>query len=203
MPTLLHIDSSLATDGFSVSKELTAAFREEWLNHHPDGTVIYRDLAAEPIPHLRSVDHAAGDGAPLRAALAAEMEEADLILIGAPMHNFTIPSVLKAWIDQACVMGRTGGAEGTAAGTPTVVVNSRGGGYSPGTPNQDKEFVTTYLDTVFRGIFGLEPEFIVSELALADTVPQMAHLRELAEVSRTKARQDVVARARALATVPA
>ncbi|MGA4506734.1 FMN-dependent NADH-azoreductase [Propionibacteriaceae bacterium G1746] len=198
MPTLLHVDASLSTDGPSVSRELTAAFREEWLNQNPDGTVIYRDLATDPIPHLQAADHAAGDKAPLRATLAAELEQADLILIGTPMHNFTVPSVLKAWIDQACVMGRTGGADGTAAGTPTVVINSRGGGYSEGTPNEDKEFVTTYLDKVLRNLFGIEPEFIVAELTLADYVPQMAHLRELAAGNRTKARQDVVDRARAV-----
>ncbi|WP_068399923.1 FMN-dependent NADH-azoreductase [Kribbia dieselivorans] len=203
MPTLLHIDSSLATDGPSVSKELTAAFREEWLNQNPDGTVIYRDLAAEPIPHLRAAEHVAGDSTPLRATLATELEQADLILIGAPMHNFTVPSVLKAWIDQACVMGRTGGPEGTAAGTPTVVVASRGGGYSPGTPNEDKEFVTSYLNAVLPAMFGLEPEFIVAELTLADSVPQMAELRDLAAASRTSARENVIARARDLTAVPA
>lgn len=203
MPTLLHIDSSLATDGSSVSKELTAAFREEWLAHNPDGTVIYRDLAVDPIPHLKAADHVAGDNAPLRATLAGELEQADLILIGAPMHNFSIPSVLKAWIDQALVMGRTGGAEGAAAGTPTVVVTSRGGGYSAGTPNEDKEFSATYLDTVLRGLFGLEPEIIVSELTLANSVPQMAHLKDLAAASRSNAHEQVRSRARELAAVAA
>ncbi|WP_018296581.1 FMN-dependent NADH-azoreductase [Corynebacterium lubricantis] len=203
MPTLLHIDSSLGTKESSVSKQLSAAFQEEWLAQNPDGTVIYRDLAADPIPHLTAADHAAGDKAPLRAKLAEEMEQADLILIGTPMHNFTIPSTLKAWIDQACITGRTGSAEGTVAGTPTVVINARGGGYSPGTPNEDKEFATSYLNKVLSGMFGIEAEFIVSELTLADFVPQMEHLRDLAADNHTKAQQQVVERARALASANA
>ena len=129
MPTLLHIDSSLNINGPSVSRTHTAAFVKEWLQQNPEGKVIRRDLAAEPLPHLDEADYYAETTPALRETLASEMEEADIILIGAPMHNFSIPSTLKAWIDQACIMGRTTGPDSTTAGTTTIVITSRGGGY--------------------------------------------------------------------------
>lgn len=203
MPTLLHIDSSLNINGPSVSRTHTAAFVKEWLQQNPEGKVIRRDLAAEPLPHLDEADYYAETTPALRETLASEMEEADIILIGAPMHNFSIPSTLKAWIDQACIMGRTTGPDSTTAGTTTIVITSRGGGYGPGTPNEDKEFVTTYLDKVLNGMFGLEPEFIVSDLTLANTVPAMAHLKDIAATNREAAKNTIIARARELASVNA
>lgn len=200
MPVLLHIDSSFRTADTSVSRQLTALFRSEWLAANPTGTVVYRDLVADPVPHLQHSEHLQGDEAPLRATLARELEQADLVLIGTPMHNFTVPSVLKAWIDHSIIMGRTGGgigSTGTVAGKQVVVIASRGGGYSPGTPGEDKEFATSYLDAMLRGLFGMVPEFIVAELTLANSVPQLAHLKDLAKDSLDKARQEVLVRARA------
>ena len=97
----------------------------------PEGTVIYRDLAAEPLPHLDGLAAHAGfapteNHTPeqqaafaLRDTLAGELEQADAVLIGAPMYNFTIPSTLKAWLDHVIIMGRTAGAEQTTtSGTP-------------------------------------------------------------------------------------
>jgi len=146
MATLLHIDTSVNPDGVSVSRSVTASFREAWEAQHPDGKVIYRDLNADPIPHLQGLAAAAGFIPPqnhtaeqaaafaLRDQLATEFEQADSVLIGAPMYNYTIPSTLKAWLDHVIIMGRTTGSENrTAAGKPATVVASRGGGYGPGT----------------------------------------------------------------------
>ncbi len=211
MATLLHLDSSLSPQG-SASRDVTATFRKEWEAQHPEGKVIYRDLAAEPLPHLETDAALAGFTAPdqrtpeqaaafvLREQLAAELEEADAILIGAPMYNFTIPSTLKAWLDQVIIMGRTAGEKPTAAGTPVVVVASRGGSYAPGTPREGFEFVQTYLEKVLNGMLGLEVEFIVPELTLARSNPAMADLIELADASRAKAHEDAAAKAKALAS---
>ena len=199
MPTLLHLDSSIWPDDNSASRSVTATFRKEWEAQHPDGTVIYRDLAADPLPHLDAARYGAGAEDPWRGALIAELEQADAIVIGAPMYNFTIPSTLKAWLDHVLVPGRTAGEQPSAAGTPTVVVASRGGGYGPGTPREEFEFVTTYLDKALSGALGLSVEFIVAELTLAAVVPAMSDLVELAEASRNKAHEDAVAKAKALA----
>lgn len=210
MATLLHLDSALYPEG-SASRELTAAFRREWESQHPNGTVIYRDLAAEPLPHLDLQGTIAGFSDPathtpeqaaayaLRDQLATELEQADAVLIGAPMYNLTIPSTLKAWLEHALIMGRTGGDNPSAAGTPTVVVASRGGSYAPGTPRDGLDFVVPYLEKVLTVGMGLEVEFIIPELTLAHADPTMAHLVDLAEASRTEAFEDAATKAKALA----
>lgn len=210
MPTLLHLDSSAFHEP-SISREVTAIFRREWEARHPDGTVIYRDLAKDPVPHL-TADGIIGGAAPadthtpeqaaaaaLRAELADELERADAILIGTPMYNFTIPSTLKAWLDQVIITGRTGAGGGSAAGKPVTVVAARGGGYGPGTPRESFEFVTTYLEKVLTGMLSLEVEFIVPELTLAATSPAMASLVDAAEASRAEAAQSAVQKAKTLA----
>jgi FMN-dependent NADH-azoreductase len=212
MATLLHIDSSLFPQEGSASRDVTATFRKEWEAQHPEGTVIYRDLAAEPLPHLDLHGALAGFSAPadhtpeqaaafvLRNQLATEIEQADAILIGAPMYNFTIPSTLKAWLDQVILMGRTAGENPSAAGTPTIVVASRGGGYGPGTPRESFEFVTTYLEKALAGGLGLSVEFIIPELTLARSNPAMADLVELADASKAKAHEAAAAKAKELVT---
>ncbi|GAA1911893.1 FMN-dependent NADH-azoreductase [Streptantibioticus ferralitis] len=209
MATLLHLDSSLFPQS-SASRDVTATFRKEWEAQHPDGTVIYRDLAAEPLPHLELDGALAGFTAPdehtpeqaaafvLRDQLAAELEQADAILIGAPMYNFTIPSTLKAWLDQVIIRGRTSGEKPSAAGTPVVVVASRGGSYAPGTPRESFEFVQNYLEKVLNGMLGLEVDFIVPELTLARSNPATAHLVDLADASKAKAHEDAATKAKDL-----
>ncbi|WP_181767332.1 FMN-dependent NADH-azoreductase [Streptomyces albidus (ex Kaewkla and Franco 2022)] len=202
MATLLHIDSSLFPQEGSVSRDVAASFRKAWEEQHPEGKVVYRDLAANPLPHLDVVGASAGFAPPeshtpeqaaafaLRDELARELEEADAVLIGAPMYNYTIPSTLKAWIDHVILQGRTAGAETpSGAGTPTVVVASRGGGYGPGTPRESFEFVQNYLGKVLGEIMALDVEFVVPELTLAPTTPGMESLIDSAQASRTQAHE--------------
>ena len=147
MATLLHIDSAVFPEG-SASRDITATFVRSWMEQHPEGKVIYRDLAAAPLPHLDITAAMAGAENELRAELAAELAEADAVLIGAPMYNFSIPSTLKAWLDQAIIVGHNAGPDSTLASTPFTVVASRGGSYAPGTPREDFEFVQNYLEKV-------------------------------------------------------
>ncbi|KIZ19425.1 FMN-dependent NADH-azoreductase [Streptomyces natalensis] len=210
MATLLHIDTSVFPEGGSASRAVTAAFRKTWEEQHPDGTVIYRDLGTDPLPHLDGVAASAAFSDPathspeqqtafaLRTGLAEELERADAILIGAPMYNFTIPSTLKAWLDQVIIMGRTSGAEPSAKGTPVTVVASRGGSYAPGTPREDFEYVQNYLEAVLGGGLGLEVDFIVPELTMAPVNEAMADLIPKYEASRDKALEDASAKAKAL-----
>ncbi|MYZ39785.1 MULTISPECIES: NAD(P)H-dependent oxidoreductase [unclassified Streptomyces] len=199
MATLLHIDSAVFPEG-SASRDLTATFVKSWLEQHPEGKVIYRDLAATPLPHLDIAAVSAGAEDTLRAELAAELAEADAVLIGAPMYNFTIPSTLKAWLDQVIIVGHNAGPDSTVADTPFTIVASRGGSYAPGTPREDFEFVQNYLEKVLTGMFGAtEIDFIVPELTLAPSKPEMAELVPLAEASRAKATEEATQKAKALA----
>jgi FMN-dependent NADH-azoreductase len=210
MATLLHIDSSALSQG-SASREVTAAFRAAWEEQHPEGTVVYRDLAATLPPHLSAAAITAGFADPathseeqraavaVREQLIAELEQADAIVIGAPMYNLSIPSTLKAWLDQVVVVGRTAGENPSVGGTPAVVVASRGGAYGPGTPREGFEFVQNYLEKLLGGLLGLDVEFIVPELTMARSVPAMAELVEKADASRAQAHEQAAAKAKELA----
>ncbi|KAA0933585.1 FMN-dependent NADH-azoreductase [Streptomyces apricus] len=211
MATLLHLDSSVLPGSASASRTVTEAFRKAWEEEHPQGTVIYRDLSADPVPHISADGHTAAfvdpsEHTPEQAAAFArrlefieELERADAVLIGAPMYNFSIPSTLKAWLDNVIVVGRTAGDTPSAKGTPVTVVASRGGAYGPGTPREGYEYVQNYLGAVLKDMLGLDVEFIVPELTMAAQVPAMAELVPLAEASRAKALEDAAAKGRTLA----
>ncbi|MCX4455449.1 NAD(P)H-dependent oxidoreductase [Streptomyces sp. NBC_01340] len=212
MATLLHIDSSVFPGAASASRTVTDAFRKAWEEQHPQGTVIYRDLAVNPVPHITADAHTAGFApadahTPEQAAAFAErlqfieeLEQADAILIGAPMYNFTIPSTLKAWLDQVILIGRTAMTEDSKVkGTPVTVVASRGGSYAPGTPREGFEYVQNYLEAILRDTLALDVHIIVPELTMAPHNPAMADLVPLYEASRAKATDEAVTKAKEFA----
>ncbi|MFC9635488.1 FMN-dependent NADH-azoreductase [Streptomyces mirabilis] len=211
MATLLHIDSSVFPGEASSSRSVTDAFRRTWEEQHPQGTVIYRDLAADPVPHITADAWSAGYAAPCehtpeqsaafaaRVKLIEELEQADAVLIGAPMYNYSIPSTLKAWLDNVLLLGRTAGETPSAQGTPVIVVASRGGSYAPGTPREDYEFVQNYLEAVLKNTLGLDLDFIVPELTMAPRSPAMSELVPLYEASRKRAFEDATTKAEQLA----
>jgi FMN-dependent NADH-azoreductase len=211
MATLLHIDSSVFPAEASASRAVTDAFRQTWQEQHPDGTVIYRDLAADPVPHITAEAHTAGFADPAthtsgqadafagRVKLIKELEQADAVLIGAPMYNYAIPSTLKAWLDNVIMVGRTAGETPSAKGTPVTVVASRGGSYRPGTPKESYEYVQNYLTTILVDTLALDLDFIVPELTMAPHNPAMAELVPLFETSRERAFREATAKAKALA----
>ncbi|MGJ5756014.1 FMN-dependent NADH-azoreductase [Streptomyces puniciscabiei] len=211
MATLLHIDSSVFPSEASASRAVTEAFRAHWQEQHPDGTVVHRDLAAQPVPHITAAAHTAGFADPSshtreqaaafaeRVRLIEELEQADAVLIGAPMYNFSIPSTLKAWLDNVILIGRTAGETQSAKGTPVTVVASRGGAYGPGTPREGYEYVQNYLRAVLADALGLDVDFIVPELTLAPQNPAMAELIPLYEASRERALEEAATKAKQLA----
>ncbi|MGI5142224.1 MULTISPECIES: FMN-dependent NADH-azoreductase [unclassified Streptomyces] len=210
MATLLHIDSSVFPGDASASRAVADVFRKTWQEQHPDGTVIYRDLAANPVPHITADAHTAGFADPdsrtaeqagafaERVKLIEELEQADAVLIGAPMYNYAIPSTLKAWLDNVILFGRTAGETPSAKGTPVTVVASRGGAYGPGTPREDYEYVQNYLRAVLADALALDLDFIVPELTMAPHNPAMAQLVPLYEASRERALADAAAKAKQL-----
>lgn len=142
--TILHIDSSIQGDQ-SASRVLSAAVVERLLQERGD-IVEYRDLAANPVPHLTLADMAdLGDNPELADFLAA-----DTIVIGAPLYNFGIPSQLKAWLDRIFVAGKTfayseDGPVGLISGKRVILAIARGGLYSPGMPWASLEHAESYL----------------------------------------------------------
>ncbi|MFF3564981.1 FMN-dependent NADH-azoreductase [Streptomyces sp. NPDC002574] len=211
MATLLHLDSSLHPGSDSASRTVARTFRAAWREQHPDGTVIHRDLAADPLPHLDVHAFAAalvdaGSRTPDQAAafarrleLIEELERADAVLIGAPMYNFTIPSTLKSWIDHVLVVGRTTGDASSVKELPVTVVASRGGSYAPGTPRASSEYVQNYLRAILGEYMGLDVDFIVPELTAAASNPAMSELVPLAEASWTRALEDAAAKGKDIA----
>jgi FMN-dependent NADH-azoreductase len=162
---LLHIDSSILSQA-SVSRTLSADLVEVQRRVHPDIEVVYRDLGTNPLQHLSGAHLAAAQGAVPAAGLDLEasaiaLEEflaADIIVIGAPMYNFTISSQLKSWIDRLAVAGKTfryseKGPEGLAGGKKVHVASSRGGVYTVG-PAASFDHQETYLST-FLGFLGI------------------------------------------------
>ncbi|OYU87702.1 MAG: FMN-dependent NADH-azoreductase [Bradyrhizobiaceae bacterium PARB1] len=174
---LLHIDSSVLGP-YSVSRQVSAAITDRLAKAQPGLAVTYRDLSAAPLSHLSGLHLAAAQGggadAGLQADLAAgqaaldEFLAADIVVIGAPMYNFTIPTQLKAWIDRILVAGKTfkygaNGAEGLAGGKRVIIALSRGGFYGADTPAAAGEHLETYLRWVFGFIGVTNVEFIAAD----------------------------------------
>ena len=174
---LLHIDSSVLGP-HSVSRKVSAAIVDRLRQATPGLQIVYRDLTATPLSHLSGSHLAAAQGAAPEAALLQDLAAgqavldeflaADIVVLGAPMYNFTMPSQLKAWIDRIVVAGKTfkygaQGAEGLAGNKRVIIAISRGGFYGAGTPAAALEHLETYL----RGVFGFigvgNPEFIFAD----------------------------------------
>ena len=175
---LLHIDSSI-TGEQSVSRQLTAQTVKAWQASHPGTEVEHLDLALQTPPHL-SAD-ALGFRTGQAAATEAQRQEnalseklvsqflaADVVVIGAPMYNFTIPSQLKAWIDRVAQAGRTfayteQGPKGLAGGKTVIVALTRGGIYSNSEAGQATEHQESYLRAIM-GFFGItDVRFVYAE----------------------------------------
>ena len=157
---LLHIDSSILGQ-HSVSRELSAAIVARETALHPGLEVTYHDLHAAPLLHLSGAHLAAFQGVPVTdPALGTDMAAGsgyidelfahDIIVIGAPMYNFTIATQLKAWIDRVMVVGKTfrygaDGPEGLVTGKRVFIASARGGMYTPGAPAAPMEHHESYL----------------------------------------------------------
>ena len=167
---LLHIDSAI-TGANSVSRQLTAQIVAAWQAQHPGTEVSYLDLVANAPAHFTSDAMAPRTGQTeglsavqqrenaVSEALVSQFLAADVVVIGAPFYNFSIPSQLKAWIDRIAQPGRTfhytaNGPEGLAVGKTVIIASSRGGVYSTSEAGRAMEHQESYLQTVL-GFFGV------------------------------------------------
>ena len=182
--TILHIDSSINGEN-SASRAISAKITDQVKAAQWGEEIIYRDLAAEPLPHL-TLD-AFADSAVLDEFLAA-----DTIVIGAPMYNFTLPSQLKAWLDRILVAGKTfrytaDGPEGLASGRRVIIALARGGIYDAGSPAAALEHLESYLRGIFNFI-GIEPEFVAADgLAISPEHRETSISQALGETVRLAA----------------
>jgi FMN-dependent NADH-azoreductase len=169
MPTLLQLNSSPLES--SISRELTREFVATWTAAHPGATVIHRDLTVNP-PAPIDATWIGANFTPADARtpeqkatlalsdqLISELEQTDEYVFGVAMHNFSIPSTLKLWIDQVARVGRTfaysaNGPEGLLKGKKATIVIASGGNYALGTPMGAHNHVEPYLKSVF-GFLGI------------------------------------------------
>jgi FMN-dependent NADH-azoreductase len=177
MSTLLRIDSSPLDGDASFSRQLTSSFVAQWRQAHPDGKVITRDLSTTKLPVI-SAEWIGAAYAPesslapgqrellaISNELVAELEAADEYVFGVAMHNFSIPSVLKLWIDQIARAGKTfswqnGAPVGLLLGKKATFLVSSGGSYEPGTAASVMNFVEPYLRSLFGFIGVTDVQFI-------------------------------------------
>lgn len=175
---ILQIDSSVLGDA-SVSRQLTKATVDAWRAHHPQAELVYRDLAVNAPQHLDAERVAVvkfgkdADLTPVQAeeralidAIVGEFLSADVVVIGAPMYNFSIPTQLKGWIDRLAQAGRTfryseTGPVGLAGGRKVIIASSRGGIYTAGLEALDHQEV--YLRTVLGFIGVTDIDFVRAE----------------------------------------
>ncbi|GAA2787732.1 FMN-dependent NADH-azoreductase [Saccharopolyspora taberi] len=208
MSSLLHLDASARRT--SLSRRLSRTYAEAWRASHPTGQYVHRDLAAEPVPHIgeawtelcdyllahqiTEIDRypEAVRTAPQRQAweivepLLTEVVAADVVLIGTPMYNYSIPSALKAWIDQITFPRMS------LAGRSFVVTSARGGAYGPGTPREPYDHQERYLRDFFKGHFDVDDvRFINVELANSTVDPALEHLRQKHTASLEAATREV------------
>ncbi|ENN85318.1 NAD(P)H dehydrogenase [Rhizobium freirei PRF 81] len=179
---LLHIDTSIQATG-SISREMSAATAERLKREIPGLDVQYRDLAVHPLPHLTARVFAAlaqdmdtGDFSDAERNDAVESKKvledfmaADIVVLGVPLYNYSVPSTLRAWIDRIVVFGKTfryGGPNqpiGLAAGKRVIVALARGGYYAEGSAAAQHEHAETYLRSVFSLVGINDVEFIIAE----------------------------------------
>jgi FMN-dependent NADH-azoreductase len=200
MPHLLHLDSSADVER-SRSRAITATFADVWRGYGPGHTVSYRDLHRDPLPHLADAalhwpprlrpDGSAPPAAAqaLQQELLAELIAADVLLIGAPLYNYSLPSSLKAWIDHIHVPGVTAPFDVPTqplAGRPAVIVTSQGASYDAGSPTEGWDHAVPVFEIVLGNSLGMRLTVITTSLTLAETVPVLADQidRSRAELAR-------------------
>ncbi len=177
MATLVKFDSSPMGE-HSISRKLTANFTAAWLKAHPEGKVVERDLSAIELPPITAEWVAAAytpeeartekqkDLLGLSDSLFADLRDGDEFVFGVPMHNFSIPSTLKLWIDQVMRAGKTfsygaNGPKGLLTGKKATLLIATGGVYGQGSAFASLNFVEPYLRTLF-GFMGITELTIIS-----------------------------------------
>lgn len=209
MPTLLAIDVSPRFDA-STSRKLTTVFVDEWLAANPGGSVIARDLVKSNLPFVDlpwiggafapPETHSPENAAAIKVSddLVAELKSADRIVIGTPMYNFSIPAVLKAYIDHIVRVGVTVSAanRGLLTGKSADIILASGGDFSPGSPVEPYNQASGYLRQVLAWIGITDVNIILAGRALAGPYGETA-VERLGGTVRAAATRDLAIQAAA------
>ena len=200
MNTLLIVNSSPRSN--STSRRLTRQFSEDWKTRNPSGRIVERDLSDGTIPYLSEPwieaayvpeperTPAQRDLLSLSDTLIDELLAADVIVLGIPMHNFSVPASFKAWIDQIARAGKTfsytsQGPKGLIPSHKKVVaVLSRGGIYAPDSPQGAMDFQVSYLRQVLALVGLTDVTFVHADRqAMGGQAAQLATERAIQQVS--------------------
>lgn len=203
MPTLLVIEASPRYD-FSTSRKLTTVFVERWRVENPGGTVIVRDLMKTRLPFVDlpwimgaftpPETHSPESAAAIKVSndLVTELQAADQIVIGTPMFNFSIPAVLKAYIDHIVRVGVTVSTDnkGLLIGKKANIILATGSDFSPGSPVEQYNQASGYLRQVLSWIGIMDVNFILAGRARAGNYGEKA-VEEFGELASSAARSNV------------
>lgn len=191
---LLYISVS-PTGEYSTSRQVGAEYLSTWQLSNPQGVVIERDLTREAVPHLDAeaifsnytpVENQSPSMAKklnYRMSLISELLSVDEILVSTPLWNWSIPSVLKSYIDQIVVTGVLDNSKPGLQGKKVTFVVAQGGSYKEGTPKAGWDFATGYLELVAKALGATDIATILAEFTLAGTAPGMDFLKEAKEKS--------------------
>ena len=208
--TVLRIDASIQGPN-SASSELADIAEAEWLAVRPETTIVRRHVAADPLPAdawslalqarwLPEDQHTDAQRAAVELAteLADELRQADAVILALPLYNWGVSQHTKIWIDLAIAGGSQG--ERLLEGKPALVLTTRGGGYSPGTPREGWDHNTAYLRRIVADVWGADLTLIERELTLAGVNPAMDALIEPAALLKKAAHEAATHAGRTLAT---
>ena len=197
--TVLRIDASIQGPN-SASSELADLAEAEWLATRPGTTFVRRHLGADPLPSHAWANAIHGQFTPedqrtdaqrdaiaLARTLADELRSAEAAIFALPLYNWGVSQHVKTWVDLAFAGGENG--EKLLEGRPAIVLTTRGGGYSPGTPREGWDHNTAYIRRVVEDVWGADLTLIERELTLAGVSPAMAQFIEAAELMKKAAHE--------------
>jgi FMN-dependent NADH-azoreductase len=208
--TLFRLDASI-NPANSASHAIADIVESEWLAANPGGTVVRRDLGAEPLAAdawtsalraswtpeaARTQEQTAAIA--LAAGLAEELRSADAVLLAVPLYNFGIPQHVKTWID-VVLAGAKSADEALLGGKPAVLVVVRGGAYGAGTPREGWDHSTGYLRRIIADVWGADLTIVEREFTLVGVNPALDDFKELADQFKDAAHAAAAEAGKALA----
>jgi FMN-dependent NADH-azoreductase len=189
--SLFRLDASIRVDG-SASREIADIVEQEWLSAHPGDRVVRRHLGVDPLPSDAWAHSVAASFTPeadrtpeqqaaaiLASELAAELAEADAVLLAIPLYNFGVSQHAKAWID-LLISAAPNGAR-LLEGKPVVLATVRGGAYGAGTPREGWDHSTAYLKRILAEVWGADLTVVEREFTLVGTNPALDDFTALAK----------------------
>jgi FMN-dependent NADH-azoreductase len=189
--TLFRLDASINPDG-SASRAIGDIVENEWGAVHPGERVIRRDVGTDPFQSTAWTKALRATWTPegkrsraqhlaieLVSDLAAELREADAVLLTVPLYNWGVPAHVKTWIDLV-IAGAKSAEEALLEGKPAVLVVVRGGAYGQGTPREGWDHATDYLRRIIADVWGARLTIVERELTLVGVAPALDDFAELA-----------------------